>query len=162
MSQKIVTNLWFDTEAEEAAEFYTSLFDNSRILSKTHYTENAPREAGMVMTVEWELDGVRFVGINGGPEFKFDEAMSLQINCKDQEEVDYFWEKLTADGGKEGQCGWLTDKFGVSWQVTPEGMDEVFADADPEKAKRAMEAMLKMRKLDVEALRSAAEGVPAS
>jgi predicted 3-demethylubiquinone-9 3-methyltransferase (glyoxalase superfamily) len=159
--QKIVTNLWFDTEAEEAAEFYCSIFENSRIVNKTHYTEGAPREAGMVMTVEWELEGQRFVGINGGPQFKFDEAMSLQINCKDQDEVDYFWEKLTADGGKESMCGWLTDKFGVSWQVTPEGMDEVFADADPEKAKRAMAAMLKMGKLDVEALRQAAEGVPA-
>src|SRR5512134_1020589 len=100
MSQKIVTNLWFDTEAEEAAEFYTSLFGNARIVTKTHYTEGAPRPAGMVMTVEWELEGQRFVGINGGPEFKFDEAISLQINCKDQAEVDYFWEKLTADGGR--------------------------------------------------------------
>ena len=156
--QKIVTNLWFDTEAEDAAEFYTSLFEDSRIISKTHYTENAPREAGMVMTVEWELDGVRFVGINGGPEFKFDEAVSLQINCKDQDEIDYFWERLTTDGGKEGQCGWLTDKFGVSWQVTPEGMDEVFADPDPQKAERAMEALLKMSKLDIAALEAAAKG----
>jgi predicted 3-demethylubiquinone-9 3-methyltransferase (glyoxalase superfamily) len=160
--QKIVTNLWFDTEAEEAAAFYCSIFGNSRIVSKTHYTEAGPRETGMVMTVEWELEGQRFVGINGGPQFKFDEAMSLQINCKDQPEVDYFWEKLTADGGEESMCGWLTDKFGVSWQVTPEGMDEVFADPDPEKANRAMKAMLQMKKLDVEALRQAAEGVPAS
>ena len=162
MSQKIVTTLWFDTEAEAAAEFYISLFENSRIVNKTHYTEGAPRPAGMVMTVEWELDGQRFVGINGGPEFKFDEAISLQISCKDQEEVDYYWEKLTADGGREGQCGWLTDKFGLSWQVTPEGMDEVFAGDDPERAKRAMAAMLKMKKLDVEELRAAAAGVPAT
>ena len=160
--QKIVTNLWFDTESEEAAEFYCSIFENSRIINKTHYTEAGPRETGMVMTVEWELEGQRFVGINGGPEFKFDEAMSLQINCSDQAEVDYFWEKLTADGGRESQCGWCTDKFGVPWQVTPEGMDEVFADPDPEKANRAMRAMLQMKKLDVEALRQAAEGVPAS
>lgn len=161
MSQKIVPNLWFDTEAEEAAEFYISIFKDGRIVNVTHYTENAPREAGMVMTVEFELLGQRFVGINGGPEFKFDEAVSFQISCKDQDEVDYFWEKLT-DGGREGQCGWLTDKYGLSWQVTPEGMEEVFADADPERAKRAMEAMLKMKKLDVEELRAAADGVPAS
>ncbi|HET8592559.1 MAG TPA: VOC family protein [Solirubrobacterales bacterium] len=161
MSQKIVPNLWFDTEAEEAAEFYVSVFKDGRILNVTHYTENAPREAGMVMTVEFELIGQRFVGINGGPEFKFDEAVSFQINCKDQDEVDYYWEKLTADGGREGQCGWLTDKYGLSWQVTPEGMEEVFADADPERAKRVMEAMLKMKKLDAEALRAAADGAPA-
>jgi predicted 3-demethylubiquinone-9 3-methyltransferase (glyoxalase superfamily) len=160
--QKIVPNLWFDTEAEEAAEFYTSIFEDSRILTKTHYTENAPREAGMVMTVEWELNGQRFVGINGGPEFTFDEAISLQINCRDQAEVDYFWEELTADGGKEGECGWLTDKFGVAWQVTPENWDEVFNDPDPERAKRAMEAMLKMTKLDIAELEAAIEGKTAS
>jgi predicted 3-demethylubiquinone-9 3-methyltransferase (glyoxalase superfamily) len=159
---KIVPNLWFDTEAEEAANFYLSVFENSRILNVTHYTEAGPREAGMVMTVEWELDGQRFVGINGGPEFEFDEAVSFQITCKDQDEVDYYWEKLSADGGQEGQCGWLTDKYGLSWQVTPEGMEEVFAGPDPERARRAMEAMLKMRKLDVDALRAAADGVTAS
>jgi predicted 3-demethylubiquinone-9 3-methyltransferase (glyoxalase superfamily) len=158
--QKITTNLWFDTEAEDAAQFYCSVFPNSRIVNKTHYTEAGPRETGMVMSVEWELDGQRFVGINGGPEFNFDEAMSLQINCKDQEEVDYYWEKLTGDGGQESMCGWLKDKYGVSWQVTPEGMDEVFADPDPEKANRAMKALLQMRKLDVAELRAAAEGVP--
>ena len=162
MSQKIVPNLWFDTEAEEAAEFYISVFKDGRIVNVTHYTENAPREARMVMTVEFELLGQRFVGINGGPEFKFDEAVSFQISCKDQDEVDYYWERLTADGGREGQCGWLTDRYGLSWQVTPEGMEEGFADADPERAKRAMEAMLKMKKLDVEGLRAAADGVPAS
>ena len=161
MSEKIVPNLWFDTEAEEAAEFYCSIFKDGHILTVTHYTEGAPREAGMVMTVEFEVLGQRFVGINGGPEFKFDEAVSFQINCKDQAEVDYYWEKLTADGGSESQCGWLRDKYGVSWQVTPEGMDEVFASGDPERARRAMEAMLKMKKLDVETLRAAADGVPA-
>src|SRR4051794_18793111 len=160
--QKIVPNLWFDTEAEEAANFYLSIFENSRILNVTHYTEAGPREAGMVMTVEWELDGKRFVGINGGPEFKFDEAVSFQISCQDQDEVDYYWEKLTAEGGKEGQCGWVTDKYGLSWQVTPQGLDEVFADPDPERANRAMKAMLKMRKLDVDALRAAADDVTAS
>ena len=122
MPQKIVPNLWFDTEAEEAADFYTSVFKDSRIVTKTHYTEGAPREAGMVMTVEWELNGQRFVGINGGPQFKFDEAVSFAIDCEDQDEVDYYWEKLIEGGGSEGQCGWLKDKFGVSWQVVPTGM----------------------------------------
>ena len=157
MPQKIVTNLWFDTEAEEAAEFYCGIFENSRIVNRTHYPEGAPREAGMVMTVDFELDGQRFTGINGGPEFKFDEAISLLIECKDQDEVDYFWEKLT-DGGKEVQCGWVTDRYGLSWQVVPSGMDDVFSDDDPERAERAMKAMLKMVKLDIEELRKAADG----
>ena len=160
MQQRIRPNLWFDTEAEEAAEFYVSIFDNSRVVNVTRYTDAGPREAGMVMTVEFELDGQRFVGINGGPEFTFDEAMSLEILCEGQEEVDYYWERLT-DGGEESQCGWLKDRYGVSWQVVPKGMDEVFSDSDPERAKRAMEAMLKMRKLDLGALRAAADGVTA-
>ncbi len=133
MKQKIVPNLWFDTEAEEAAEFYISVFKNSSIRNVTHYTEAGPREAGMVMAVEFELDGQRFVGINGGPEFTFDEAVSFQIDCEDQDEVDYYWEKLTT-GGEESQCGWLKDRYGLSWQVVPAGMDEVFADPDPERA----------------------------
>ena len=161
MAQKIVPNLWFDTEAEEAAEFYTSVFKDGRILGKTHYTEGAPREAGMVMTVDWEAGGMRFTGINGGPEFKFDEAVSFLINCADQDEVDYYWEKL-AEGGKEGPCGWVKDKFGLSWQVVPEGMDELFADEDPERVSRAMHAMLQMGKLDGAAIRAAADGVPAA
>ena len=160
MQNRITPNLWFDTEAEEAAEFYISVFKNARIVGKTRYPEDAPREAGMVMTVEFELDGQRFVGINGGPEFKFDEAVSFQINCEDQDEVDYYWERLT-DGGSEGPCGWLKDKYGLSWQVVPSGMDEVFADPDPERARRAMGAMLKMRKLDIATLRDAADGVAA-
>ena len=160
MQQRIRPNLWFDTEAEEAAEFYVSIFDNSRVVNVTRYTDAGPREAGMVMTVEFELDGQRFVGINGGPEFTFDEAMSLEIVCEGQEEVDYYWERLT-DGGEESQCGWLKDRYGVSWQVVPKGMDEVFSDSDPERAKRAVEAMLKMRKLDLGALRAAADGVTA-
>jgi predicted 3-demethylubiquinone-9 3-methyltransferase (glyoxalase superfamily) len=160
MQQRIRPNLWFDTEAEEAAEFYVSIFDNSRVVNVTRYTDAGPREAGMVMTVEFELDGQRFVGINGGPEFTFDEAMSLEIVCEGQKEVDYYWERLT-DGGEESQCGWLKDRYGVSWQVVPKGMDEVFSDSDPERAKRAMEAMLKMRKLDLGALRAAADGVTA-
>jgi predicted 3-demethylubiquinone-9 3-methyltransferase (glyoxalase superfamily) len=162
MQQKLTPNLWFDTEAEDAAAFYTSIFKNSRIVSVAHYPEDAPREAGMVMTVEWELDGQRFVGINGGPEFKFSEAVSFQINCEDQGEIDYYWERLTDGGGSEGPCGWLKDKFGLSWQVTPSGMDELFADPDPEKAHRAMQAMLKMGKLDIAELRAAADGVPAT
>src|SRR5687767_10334000 len=160
MTQKITPNLWFDTEAEEAAEFYTSVFKEGRILGKTHYTEGAPREAGMVMTVDFELDGQRFTGINGGPEFKFDEAVSFLVNCKDQDEVDYYWEKLT-DGGAESMCGWLRDRFGLSWQVVPEGMEELFADPDPARAQRAMEAMLQMKKIDIAALQAAADGVPA-
>jgi predicted 3-demethylubiquinone-9 3-methyltransferase (glyoxalase superfamily) len=161
MQQKIVTNLWFDTEAEEAAEFYCSIFENSRIVNVTHYTESAPREEGMVMTVDFELDGQRFTGINGGPEFKFDEAISLLINCETQDEIDYFWEKLT-DGGEASVCGWLKDRYGLAWQVVPTGMDELFADPDKERANRAMEAMLKMRKIDIEELRRAADGVAAS
>jgi predicted 3-demethylubiquinone-9 3-methyltransferase (glyoxalase superfamily) len=158
MEQRITPNLWFDTQSEEAAAFYTSIFPNSRVVRVTRYTEGA---AGMVMTVEFELDGQRIVAINGGPEFTFSEAVSLQINCKDQAEIDYYWDKLT-EGGEEGPCGWLKDRYGLSWQVTPEDMDEVFAGAEPARAERAMQAMLQMRKLDVEALRRAADGVPAA
>jgi predicted 3-demethylubiquinone-9 3-methyltransferase (glyoxalase superfamily) len=161
MEHKIVPNLWFDTEAEQAAEFYCSVFPNSRILSSSRYPDAVPDKAGTVMVVEFELDGHRFTGINGGPEFKFDEAVSFQINCRDQDEVDYYWEKLTADGGRESMCGWLADKFGLSWQVVPEGMEELFADPDPERANRAMQAMFQMRKLDVAALRAAADGANA-
>ena len=160
MPQKIVPNLWFDTEAEEAANFYISVFKNSRIANVTHYTDAGPRPAGMVMTVEFILDGDRFVGINGGPEFTFDEAISFLVECADQEEVDYFWDRLSA-GGEEGQCGWLKDRFGVSWQVVPTGMEALFADPDPDRARRAMEAMLQMRKLDVGVLQRAADGVSA-
>jgi predicted 3-demethylubiquinone-9 3-methyltransferase (glyoxalase superfamily) len=160
MQQRITPNLWFDTEAEEAANHYISIFKNSRIVGVTHYTENAPREAGMVMTVEFELDGQRFVGINGGPEFKFDEAVSFQIDCETQDEIDYYWERL-GEGGQEGPCGWLKDKYGLSWQVVPAGMEELFSDADPKRAERAMQAMLGMSKLDIAALRNAADGVPA-
>ena len=161
MPQRIVPNLWFDTEAEEAAAFYTSLFDNSRIVNVSRYPEGSPGPTGSVMTVEFELDGERFVGINGGPQFAFTEAVSFQITCEDQDEVDFYWRKLT-EGGEEGQCGWLKDRYGLSWQVVPTGMDEIFSDPDPERAQRAMQAMLSMRKLDVEALRRAADGVPAA
>ena len=161
MTQKIIPNLWFDTEAEEAAEFYTSVFKDGRVLNKTHYTEGAPREAGMVMTVDWEVNGMRFTGINGGPDFDFNESVSFLIDCEDQDEVDYYWDRLS-EGGKQIQCGWLTDRFGLAWQVVPAGMDELFADADPERAKRAMEAMLQMKKLDIAELRRAADGAPAA
>jgi len=159
MSQKITPNLWFDTEAEEAADFYTSVFPDSRIVDITHYTEGAPRPAGTVMTVTWELNGQQFVGINGGPNFKFDEAVSFSVSCEDQNEVDYYWERLLEGGGEESQCGWLKDRYGLSWQVVPKGMGELFADSDRERATRAMAAMLKMRKLDIDELRRAADGV---
>jgi predicted 3-demethylubiquinone-9 3-methyltransferase (glyoxalase superfamily) len=161
MSQKITPNLWFDMNAEEAANFYVDLFDDGRILNVARYPEGSPGPAGEVMTVEWELNGQKFVGINGGPQFQFSEAVSFMISCRDQEEVDYYWDRLTADGGKEGQCGWLSDRFGLAWQVVPEGMDEVFSDPDPAKAERSMAAMMKMKKLDIAELRAAAEGVPA-
>jgi predicted 3-demethylubiquinone-9 3-methyltransferase (glyoxalase superfamily) len=161
MQQRISPNLWFDTEAEEAAQFYVSVFKSSRIVSTARYPEAAPGPTGSVMTVEFELDGQRFVAINGGPQFKFSEAVSLQINCEDQAEVDYYWGRLS-EGGEEGPCGWLKDRFGLSWQVTPTGIDEVFSDPDPERANRAMKAMLQMKKLDIAALRAAADGVPAS
>jgi predicted 3-demethylubiquinone-9 3-methyltransferase (glyoxalase superfamily) len=161
MPQKITPNLWFDTQAEEAAEFYVSVFKNSQIVNITRYTEAGPRPAGMVLTVEFDLDGQRFVGINGGPEFTFDEAVSFQITCADQDEIDYYWERLT-DGGQEGPCGWCKDRFGLSWQVVPGGMAELFADPDQQRATRAMQAMLKMSKLDLAALQRAADGVPAT
>ena len=154
MEHKIVPNLWFDTEAEEAAEFYCSVFPNSRVVGKTHYTEGAPREAGMVMTVEFELDGQRFVGINGGPEFTFSEAVSFQIDCKDQDEVDYYWDRLV-DGGEESQCGWLKDRFGLSWQVVPTRLFELTGDPDPARAAAATKAMLGMHKIVIAELENA-------
>jgi predicted 3-demethylubiquinone-9 3-methyltransferase (glyoxalase superfamily) len=159
MAQKITPNLWFDTEAEEAAAFYCEVFKDSRIVSVTHYPESSDR-AGKVLTAEWELGAQRFVGINGGPQFKFDEAVSFSISCADQDEVDYYWERLT-DGGEESMCGWLKDRYGLSWQVVPEGMDELFSDPDPQRVERAWKAMMDMRKLDIAALHSAADGVPA-
>ena len=130
------------------------MFEDARVLSKTHYNEAGPREAGTVMTVEWEIGGQRFVGINGGPQFPFSEAISFQITCDDQDELDRYWERLT-DGGQEGPCGWCKDRFGVSWQVVPDGMDEALSD--PETGRRAMEAMFKMKKIDIAALRAAAQ-----
>jgi predicted 3-demethylubiquinone-9 3-methyltransferase (glyoxalase superfamily) len=160
MPTKITPNLWFDTEAEEAADFYISVFPNSRVVHVARYTEAGPGEAGTVMTVEFELDGNRFVGINGGPQFKFDEAVSFQIDCETQDDIDYYWERLT-DGGEEGPCGWLKDRFGLSWQVVPPGMHELFDDPDQARAERAMRVVLGMKKLDIAALQRAADGVPA-
>jgi predicted 3-demethylubiquinone-9 3-methyltransferase (glyoxalase superfamily) len=156
MSDKITPSLWFDTQAEDAANFYTSVFKNSRVINVNRYTDAGPRPAGTVMTVDFELDGMRFVGINGGPQFKFDEAVSFQISCEDQGEVDYFWERLS-EGGSEGPCGWLKDKFGLSWQVVPTGMEEFFGDPDPGRAERAMKAMLSMSKIDIAEIRRAAD-----
>ena len=153
---RITPNLWFDTESKEAAEFYVSVFPNSEIRNVSHYGEAGPREAGMVLTVDFVLDGQEFTAINGGPEFTFDEAISLLINCADQDEVDYYWTKLS-EGGAEGQCGWLKDRYGLSWQVVPAGMGELMTDPDEGRAQRAMKAMLGMKKLDVAALRAAAD-----
>ena len=161
MHQTIVPNLWFDGNAEQAAEFYVSIFPNSRILKVTHYTDAGPGEPGTVVTVEWELDGQRFVGINGGPQFPFTAAVSFLIECKDQEEVDFYWERL-GDGGEEVQCGWLNDRFGVPWQVVPDGANELFDDPDRDRAARATQAMFGMKKLDLAALRAAADAVPVS
>ena len=152
--QKIVTNLWFDTEAEDAAKFYTSIFDDSGILKISHYGEAGPRPAGMVLTVSFKLAGQEFTALNGGPEFKFSEAISLLVNCEDQKEVDYFWEKLS-EGGQEGPCGWLKDKFGLSWQITPRILDEMLADEDADRANRVMKAMLQMGKIEIKPLEEA-------
>jgi predicted 3-demethylubiquinone-9 3-methyltransferase (glyoxalase superfamily) len=153
----ITPSLWFDTEAETAAELYVSIFPNSKITDIARYNEAGPGEPGTVLTVEFELDGQPHSAINGGPQFPFTEAVSLVINCADQDEVDYYWEKLIEGGGSEGQCGWLKDRFGLSWQVVPPGMGEILGDPDPRKGERAMKAMLAMHKLDLAALRAAAD-----
>ncbi len=147
--------LWFDTEGEQAAELYTSVFPNSRILEVTRYGSAGPREEGLALTVSFELDGQRVVALNGGPDFKHSEAFSFQIDCADQAEVDYYWEKL-GDGGEFGPCGWLKDRFGLSWQVVPRRLQELLADPDKEKAQRVMAAMLKMGKIEVDELEQAA------
>jgi predicted 3-demethylubiquinone-9 3-methyltransferase (glyoxalase superfamily) len=154
---KITPNLWFDTQAEEAAEFYVSVFPNSHVENVLRYGEAGPRPAGMVMLVDFVLDGQDYSAINGGPEFTFDEAVSFLINCANQKEVDYYWEKLT-EGGEEVQCGWLKDKYGLSWQVVPSGMEEALNDPDPARSERAMKAMLGMKKIDIAALHAAADG----
>ena len=158
MTQRIRTNLWFDTQAEEAANYYVSVFKNSSITNLLHYTEAGPGPAGSVLLVEFELDGQSFIAINGGPQFTFSEAISLEIICADQAEVDYYWDRFIADGGEESQCGWLKDKYGLSWQVVPQAIADVFSDDDPARTERAMRAMFEMKKLDVAALRAAADG----
>jgi predicted 3-demethylubiquinone-9 3-methyltransferase (glyoxalase superfamily) len=152
--QKITPFLWFDHEAKEAAEFYTSVFQNSKILNVTRYGEPGPGPEGSVMTVQFELDGQEFTALNGGPVFKFTEAISFVVDCKSQEEVDFLWETLS-EAGETGQCGWLKDRYGVSWQIVPTELPELLSDPDPEKARRVNEAMLKMTKLDIRALRQA-------
>ncbi|HET7554581.1 MAG TPA: VOC family protein [Gaiellaceae bacterium] len=152
---KVTPFLWFDTESEQAAELYTSVFPNSRILDVTRYGSAGPREEGLAMTVSFELDGQRVVALNGGPDFKHSEAFSFTIDCDDQAEVDHYWEKL-GEGGEHGPCGWLKDRFGLSWQVVPKRLPELLSDPDREKAQRVMAAMLKMRKLDVAELEQAA------
>jgi predicted 3-demethylubiquinone-9 3-methyltransferase (glyoxalase superfamily) len=153
---RITPNLWFDSQALDAAEFYVSVFPNSKVTTVTHYTEAGPGEPGTVLTVNFELDGQEYTAINGGPMFSFDEAISLLVSCADQDEIDYYWEKLT-DGGEESMCGWCKDKFGLSWQVCPAGWEELFTDADPARAARATTAMLGMKKLDIAALEAAAD-----
>jgi predicted 3-demethylubiquinone-9 3-methyltransferase (glyoxalase superfamily) len=161
--QKITPCLWFDTQAEEAAQYYCAIFRNSRILSMSHYGEAGHEihgmSAGSVLTVEFELDGQAFTALNGGPVFKFNEAISLQVNCDDQEELDRYWDRLSAGGDETArQCGWLKDKYGVSWQIVPAVLPDMMADADQRKTERVMTALLKMKKLDIAELKRAYEG----
>jgi predicted 3-demethylubiquinone-9 3-methyltransferase (glyoxalase superfamily) len=155
--QKITPFLWFDNNAEEAANFYISVFKNSKVLNVARYSDAGPGPKGSVMTAEFELDGLKFVALNAGPRFKFTEAISFVVNCETQEEVNYYWERLS-DGGEKSRCGWLKDKFRLWWQVTPTILGKLMADKDPEKAKRVMEAMLQMDKLDIEPLQRAYDG----
>ena len=152
--QKITPFLWFDNQAEEAVSFYASVFKNFKIGKMSRYGEGGPGPAGTVMTAEFELEGMKFLALNGGPHFKFTEAISFVVGCETQEEIDDYWEKLTADGGKESQCGWLKDKFGLSWQITPTIMGKLMA-GEPEKSKRAMQAMMGMKKLNIATLQRA-------
>ena len=162
MKQKITPFLWFDNNAEEAAAFYASIFNDSEIGSKSKYNEASAEVSGQpkgsVMVVDFEIAGQKFIALNGGPHFKFTEAVSFAIDCKDQKEVDYYWSRLTADGGEESQCGWLKDKFGLSWQVVPTVLNDLVGGPDPASAKRAMEAMLKMKKLNIQTLQDAYDG----
>lgn len=155
---EITPFLWFDTEAEEAAKLYTSVFPNSKIIDVTRYGSAGPRAEGTVMTVSFELGGQKFVALNGGPQHKFTEAVSFVVNCKDQEEVDTFWAKLS-EGGEEGPCGWLKDRFGLSWQIVPTALPRLLTDPDAEKAQRVMEAMLQMKKIQIDDLERAAARV---
>lgn len=153
--QKITTYLWFDQNAEEAMNFYVSIFKNSKILNVVRYGDAGPGPKGTVMCGTFQLEGQEFIALNGGPTFKFTEAISLFVNCETQEEVDDLWEKLTAGGGAPGQCGWLKDKFGLSWQIIPSALMELLADEDAERSNRVMQAMLQMRKIDTNGLKRA-------
>lgn len=155
--QKITPFLWFDKNAEEAVNFYISIFKDSKVLSVTRSGEAGPGPAGSVLTIAFQLEGQEFVALNGGPEFKFTEAISLSVDCNTQEEIDEMWAKLT-EGGEESQCGWLKDKFGLSWQVNPSILIKMLQDEDPQKAKRVMEAMMKMVKIDIKTLKQAYDG----
>ncbi len=152
---EITPCLWFDTEGEDAAKFYTSVFPNSKILHVARYGSAGPRPEGTVMTVDFELNGQEFMALNGGPEFTFSEAISFQVSCKTQDEVDTYWSRLS-EGGEEGPCGWLKDKYGVSWQIVPTALAELLTDPDPEKSQRVMSAMLKMKKIEIDKLERAA------
>jgi predicted 3-demethylubiquinone-9 3-methyltransferase (glyoxalase superfamily) len=156
--QKITPFLWFDNDAEEALNFYTSIFKNSKSIKVSRYGEGGPGPAGSVMVAEFEIEGQRFLALNGGPRFKFTEAVSFVINCETQEEIDHYWSSLTADGGVESQCGWLKDKFGLSWQVTPTVMGSLMAGQDAAGSQRAMQAMMQMKKLDIKTLQDAYDG----
>ena len=156
--QRITSNLWFDDQAEEAARFYTAVFKSSRINAVARYGSAGPLPAGTVMMVEFELDGLQFTALNGGPaDFRFNEALSLIVNCASQDEVDYYWQRLSEDG-EEGDCGWLKDRYGVSWQIIPTAMNEMISDSDPKKSQRAMQAMLQMKKIDIATLERAFRG----
>ncbi len=155
--QKITPCLWFDTQAEEAASFYVSLFKDSRIVEVSRYGDGGPMPEGTALMVVFELDGHQYQGLNGGPAHPQTEAFSLSVSCADQAEVDYFWDALTGEGGEESMCGWVKDRFGVSWQIVPTRLGELMSDPDPQRAGRAMQAMLQMRKLDIAALEKAAE-----
>jgi predicted 3-demethylubiquinone-9 3-methyltransferase (glyoxalase superfamily) len=154
---KITPCLWFDTQGEEAANFYTSIFENSRIIDVIRYGSAGPRPEGMVMTVNFVLDGQEFVALNGGPEFTFDEAISFQVNCESQDEVDHFWDKLVEGGGEHGPCGWLKDRFGVSWQIIPVALEELIRGPDAARAQAAVKAMLGMSKIDIAEIQRAAD-----
>lgn len=153
--QKITTFLWFDNQAEEAVNHYTSIFDDSRVVDVQRYGKAGPGEEGSVMTVTFELAGQRFIALNGGPEFRFNEAISLYVDCGTQEEVDTLWAKLTDGGGEEGPCGWLKDRYGVSWQIVPKTLTDLLSDPDPAKSERVMKAMLGMKKIDIKGLEDA-------
>lgn len=158
VAEGFTTCLWFDGQAEEAANYYTSIFPHSKLGKVMRYTEAGPGPAGTVVTVEFEANGQKFVALNGGPQFTLDEAISFEIRCEDQDEVDHYWNTLTADGGEESVCGWVKDKYGVSWQVVPQVLIAMVSDPDQEKAARATAAMLKMRKLDIAELEKAYAG----